>query len=215
MPDCKIGEINIFSTFGLVLQPVTMEYPEAKTTYIDIPGRDGALDLTAANGTVRFKDRSFQLVFYKLDKSQSWESMLRSFANVVHANRMQLCIDNEPYYYWTRFEIDNFSTDKNIGKLVVKCTSDPYKYKLLTTVVSQEVSGSAIVNLINERMPTCPIITVDSEMSLVWSLDEYEYTKTLPAGTWKVLELQLPEGVTPITITGNGNIEFEWQEGAL
>lgn len=50
------GRINT-KNYGLIVAPYEIPMPPAKTDYVEVPGRDGSLDMTEALGTVRYGDR--------------------------------------------------------------------------------------------------------------------------------------------------------------
>ena len=83
--------------FGLIVAPYAIPQPEPQTTYVEIPGRDGALDLTEALGTVRFHDRTIPLTMYAL---APFDSTVSAFASYVQGRSRKLIFDRDPHYYY-------------------------------------------------------------------------------------------------------------------
>lgn len=67
------------------------------------------------------------------------------------------------------------------------------------------------ITLINARKTVCPSIIVADEATVTFSGGEVH----LGEGTHKVLDLQLHEGETPVTVSGTGSVTFVYQEGDL
>lgn len=67
------------------------------------------------------------------------------------------------------------------------------------------------ITLTNARKTVCPSIIVSDEATVTYSGGESD----LGAGTHQILDLQLYEGETPVTVSGTGAIAFVYQEGDL
>lgn len=212
MKTVKFDTKDSYTDYGLYLQPYTIPMPDIKSNYVDIAGADGSLDLTEVFGRVRFMDRTFTLDLRAFDVDQDFHSTITTLANAVHGKKVKIVFSDDPnYYYYGRVDVDTVSPLVFVGVITVFITAEPWKYKTNVTSVTEEVTTSKIITLTNDRMPTIPTITVDAEMSLAWGTN----TVTLSAGTHTVLDLELTQGDTKITVTGTGTITFSYQEGAL
>lgn len=213
MTDIRFGSQWAHADFGLIVAPYAIPQPEPQTNYVDIPGRDGALDLTEAFGTVRYMDRGIPLILYV---RPPLDSTVSTFAAAVHGKRMHVIFGRDPtYYYDARMTITEVEKADGYSTIALSCRARPYKLKNLETTVSQSVTGSATVTLSNGRMPVVPSVTVTSEMALAYTLRGQAYTITLATGTHTIPSLVLQEGDTVITVTGTGSITFAYREGAL
>lgn len=67
------------------------------------------------------------------------------------------------------------------------------------------------ITLTNARKTVCPSIIVTDEATVTFSGSEV----AMGEGTHKVLDLQLHEGETPVTVSGTGAVAFVYQEGDL
>jgi predicted phage tail component-like protein len=207
-----IGTKHSKTDWGMLMAIREIPLPLPKTNYVEIPGRDGYIDLTEVFGQVYFNDREFTITLHKLDTSRQWDALVTQIANYIHGKKLKITFDADPnYYHCGRCSIDRLLASIMVGTLTINCVTEPYKYKQQPTTVTEAVSTSKEITLVNSRMPAIPSITVDAEMTLAWGTK----TTTLAAGTYKVLDLVLAEGNNVITVTGTGNITFTYQEGAL
>lgn len=199
--------------FGLLSKQVIISPPEVKTYLVSVPGRSGSLDFTEAltDGQVVYNDRLLTITMYCFADEEQLPKMESACKNALHGKKMNIVMDCDPgYYYRGRLSVDWVSED-NIDIATITATCDPYKYKLTPTVKEFDVSGSLSVTLPNDRMPVVPTVTTDAEMTIVYG----ENTLVFPAGTRRAPVLLLTEGQNTLSLTGNGHIKFEYQEGAL
>lgn len=202
-------------TLGLKLFALSMPPPEPKTSYIDVPGRDGSIDVSALDGFVHYKDRTITLSFSYFGSYSQWFAAVSQLNSLLLGQKLKLTISDDPgYYYFGRFSVSTDKSNPVSGDIVVTGQCSPYKFKTNVTVVEQDISGSAEITLTNERMPSTPTITTDAEMQLVWGTSGGNKL-TLNAGTHRYTGLLLLEGDNEFTVNGTGHIKFEYQEGAL
>ena len=206
---------TVAETLGLKLFALFMPPPEPKTSYIDVPGRDGSIDVSALDGFVHYKDRTITLSFSYFGSYSQWFAAVSQLNSLLLGQKLKLTISDDPgYYYFGRFSVSTDKSNPVSGDIVVTGQCSPYKFKTNVTVVEQDISGSAEITLTNERMPSTPTITTDAEMQLVWGTSG-ENKLTLNAGTHRYTGLLLLEGDNEFTVNGTGHIKFEYQEGAL
>lgn len=199
--------------FGLLPKQVIISPPEVKTYLVSVPGRSGSLDFTEAltDGQVVYNDRLLTIIMYCFADEEQLPKMESACKNALHGKKMNIVMDCDPgYYYRGRLSVDWMSED-TIDIATITATCDPYKYKRAPTVKEFDVSGSLSVTLPNDRMPVVPTVTTDAEMTIVYG----ENTLVFPAGTRRAPVLLLTEGQNTLSLTGNGHIKFEYQEGAL
>jgi hypothetical protein len=204
-----------YDDFNLVLSSVKIPPATAKTNYLDIPGKDGSLDLTEAIGEVRYNDRKCSFVFTAFPQDD-FEVKKREISNYLNGKRLKIIVDKDPGYYWDgRCSVDDYSSNKNVRQITVGATVAPYKLHHNPTSLSFDLTTeSREIVLTNDRMAVCPEITVTAETTLTFGATNY----TLSAGSWKLVGIQLQEGenkFTAHTISGTGSITFTYQEGSL
>ncbi len=213
MSDIRFRTKWAHTDYGLIVAPYAIPMPEPQTNFVDIPGRDGALDLSEAFGTVRYADRIIPLTLYA---RAPFDSLVSAFAADVHGRRMNVIFDRDPtFYYDARITIEDVERHWGYCELPLECRAKPYKLEQFETTITVLPTGSAIVTLTNTRMPVVPSITVSAEMTLTFTIGGKDYSVTLPAGTHTVPSLVLLEGDTEIGITGTGSATFTYRKGAL
>ena len=210
------GGVHSYTDLHLIQQHVDVQPAEPKLNLIEIPGADGAKDLsTQPAGRVTFKDRKLTWTF-ALYPGDVWAEKHRQTSNALNGKYCHITLDSDPdYYYRGRLVVKSYKVDKQLKQITVEATCRPYMLKQLETVVRANLSTSNLnINLVNDRMPAIPTITVSAETLLTWK----GASIALAAGTHKVLDIELQEGVNVLkaaTKSGTGTITLTYQEGAL
>lgn len=213
MSDIRFGTKWAHTDYGLIVAPYAIPMPEPQTNFVEIPGRDGALDLSEAFGTARYADRMISLTLYA---RAPFDALVSMFVADVHGRRMNVIFDRDPtYYYDARITIEDVERHWGYCELSLECRAKPYKLEQFETTITVLPAGTATVTLTNTRMPVVPSITVSAEMTLEFTIDEKDCAVTIPAGTHTVPALVLPEGDTKVGITGTGSVTFTYRKGAL
>ena len=213
MSDIRFGTKWAHADYGLIVAPYAIPMPEPQTNFVEIPGRDGTLDLSEAFGTVRYADRIIPLTLYA---RAPFDTLISAFAADVHGRRMNMIFDRDPtFYYDARMTIEDVERHWGYCELSLECRVKPYKLEQFETAITVLPTGIATVTLTNTRMPVVPSITVSAEMTLTFTIAGVGYTINLAAGSHIVPSLVLTDGETKIDITGTGSITFTYRKGAL
>ena len=213
MSDIRFGTKWARADYGLIVAPYSIPMPEPQTNFVEIPGRDGALDLSEAFGTVRYADRIIPLTLYV---RAPFDALISAFAADVHGRRMNVIFDRDPTYYFdARVTVEDVERHAGYCELSLKCRAKPYKLEHFETTITVLPAGSATVTLTNTRMPVVPSITVSAEMTIEFTIGGLVYTINLSIGSHVVPLLVLLEGDTEVEITGTGSITFAYRKGAL
>ena len=213
MSDIRFGTKWAHADYGLIVAPYAILLPEPQTNFVEVPGRDGALDLSEALGTMRYADRIIPLSLYA---RAPFDALISAFAADVHGRRMNMIFDRDPtFYYDARMTIEDVERHWGYCELSLECRVKPYKLEQFETAITVLPAGTATVTLTNTRMPVVPSINVSAEMTLTFTISEKDYSVTLPAGTHTIPSLVLLEGDTEIGITGTGSATFAYRKGAL
>ena len=77
-----IDNFHSYKDFKLILTKKTISSPELQEEYVDVPGRDGPIDLSEVlTGTVKFKERTISLSFFSLSPAQNWATEYSKLQN--------------------------------------------------------------------------------------------------------------------------------------
>ena len=213
MSDIRFGTKWAHADYGLIVAPYAIPMPEPQMNFVEIPGRDGALDLSEAFGTVRYTDRIIPLTLYA---RAPFDTLISAFAADVHGRRMNVIFDRDPtFYYDARITLEDVERHVGYCELSLKCRAKPYKLEHFETMITVLPTGSATVTLTNTLMPVVPTITVSAAMTLAFTIAGVVHTSNLAPGSHVVPSLVLLEGDTVIGITGTGRITFTYRKGAL
>ena len=214
----SFGELHSFWDLDLILASVEIPPASPKLTYIDIPGADGSLDMTEAHGEVKYSDRTGAKFTFYMNPSgdlsdSAWEAKKKEVCSKLNGLFHKITLDKDPEYYWQgRCSVSEHSSKKKLRKIVVGARLAPYKLKNdLTSISTVLDENPSVVVLTNSRKVVCPAIICTGESLVVFNGNEY----VLSPGTHKVLDIQLHEGETPVTVSGTGKITFQYQEGDL
>ena len=109
--------------------------PPVKTNYLDIPGVDGALDLTASLiGRSVYGNRTGSFEFLVMndydddDPEDTWSKKYSDIAMFLHGKEYQAILDDDPeFYYFGRFSVNEWKSDPHWSLIVIDYNVGPYK----------------------------------------------------------------------------------------
>lgn len=209
------GDIHSFYDLNLILSAVDIPAAAPKTKYIEIPDRDGSIDITEMNGEVKYSDRECKFTFTALPMgSEKWEEVKTAVCNALNGKVFNITLEKDAdYYYSGRCSIDSYAVNKKIRQIVVKATVKPWKFKQNPTIIEVALDSTPkTIMLPNSRKTVCPVIECTNDNTVIVCGD---MTVTLGAGTHKILDFQLTEEKTAVTVSGAGTIKFSYQEADL
>ena len=205
------GSKSTKTDYGFIVAPYIIPMPTVQTSFVEIPGRDGMLDLTEGFGLVRYSDRAVALTLYAV---APYEQAVSAFVNDVHGKRMELVFDRDAsFYYIGRISVDSLEKHDGYCTITVNVNAEPYKYKRTVTAVTR--TGNGTVTLANLRMPVVPEVTASAEATLVYQSGGVPTTTVIAAGTHLVPTLLLEAGTKSVEVTTTGEVVFSYREGAL
>ena len=205
------GSKSTKTDYGFIVAPYIIPMPTVQTNFVEIPGRDGMLDLSEGFGLVRYSNRAIALTLYAV---APYEQTLSSFVNDIHGKRIELVFDRDPsFYYVGRVSVDALEKKDGYCAITVNVTAEPYKYKRTITTITQTGSGTA--TLTNLHMPVVPEIAASAEATLVYQSGGIPATTVVAAGTHFIPALLLEAGTKSVEVTTTGEVVFSYREGAL
>lgn len=212
----KFDNIHSFYDLNLVLSNVEIEPATAKTTYIEIPGADGSLDLTEALGEIRYHDRTHKFLFTVYpQEAMTPQAKLAQVSKALNGKRFEkITLDKDCEYYYTgRCFVTGFSVNKKVVQILVEAIVRPYKLKHALSVYScQLTQEERILTVTNGRKSVVPEITcTNNNTKIVFGDTEFK----LDAGTHRILDIYMTEGMNVFKVSGTGTITIKYQEGEL
>ena len=189
--------------------------PEPNTVLVDVPGRNGRLDLSEAlTGDVSYSNRTIKLVLVASVNIQSWQDMCEHIFNKFHGRKVKVTFDDDPgHYYSGRASVSDPQRIRNGASLTLTVDADPFRYAKTEKLVI--IKGSSPSGFIENsgRMTVAAVITADAECQMVVEGRTY----SLIAGK-QTFELVIPPGRTPVTLKNCAEdkaIKFTFREGWL
>lgn len=125
------GDKNTWDDWRLVPSSRPVFAPPAqKTTLIDLPGANGALDLSEALTRYPiFRNREGDIEFYVMNDYVPWDQRYSEIMNYLHGREMRAFLEDDPnYFYQGRFTVSEWRSDPNWSKIVIHYTVGPYKW---------------------------------------------------------------------------------------
>lgn len=213
----NFDDIHSFYDLNLILSAVEIPPALPKVNYIDIPGGDGTIDLTEANGEVRYYDRDGCKFTFSVHPSEtmSFEAKKTQVANALNGKYFDSVVldkDSE-YQYSGRCTVNEWLQDKNLKQIIVTAIFAPYKLKRSDTVVSIALTETPqIITLMNSKRRVVPVVTCTGGATIETASGSYN----LSPGTYDNLyEIYLSEGSNGLKVYGSGTVTFTYREGDL
>ena len=211
--------------------------PKQKLSYVDVPGRDGQIDLSdILTGRPTYSGRELNIEFAGHRDKVSWDSVISTFRNAINGRICRIIFDNDKSYFWRgRVDIKDFSSALNRGVFKVNIpNADPYKYSVLssaepwlwdpfnfetdmiTYIGAITVDGTRDITIHHGNMLACPEFVVSNKTSLVFKVEYKGKEYELSLGTNKIPAIMVggDEDVL-LTFTGSAKVEIVYRSGSL
>lgn len=205
------NDVHTGQDLELVLESKDLGSPSVQINTVEIPGRNGLLDISQAiTGEPTYNNRNQT---YKFVGNGSRELVLNLIDVMMryHGQYITIVVDDYlDYYFEGRVEVTY--TDKyNYVEFELKVDAQPFRYALEPTSVSYTAIDSQEVILNNSGVTVIPKIVTDAETTIIYDNVSYQ----LSAGTYEPEDLALRRGDNAYTITTEGTITIEYREAVL
>lgn len=214
MNGITFGNKHTYDDWGLVLTNKVLGLPTPKISSVNIEGADGVIDTSEVlTGEIKFNNRTLEFEFTMTTDYGDFNELITDISNYLHGKKLKIILDSDDeYYYVGRCQINQWSSDKRIGKIVIQCDCEPYKYTSAECINTANISGDTYVKIYGHRMTVNPIIEVSSNMTI-----EVDGTnRTLKAnGKNEIPDLFIKEGVNILHFIGNGIATIKYRGGEL
>lgn len=212
-----LDKFNTWYNWRLVLTAKDVTPPEPKTNYVDIDGMSGSLDLSESlTGEITYKDRTISASFWTSEGSfKERSSLLREIVSALHGKKIKIIEPDDPdHYFYGRVKVKSLNNILPYATFTIEATCEPWRYSIYDTVRTLEVNSQVVTNAVihNNGVKTLsPVITVTGSVDIT-----YNGVKTpLTAGTYKISDIRLRQGVNVIGVSGSGSTAFTYKEADL
>lgn len=117
----------------LFMTDVSISDPEARRYQVDVPGRDGTLDLTEALGGVYFANRTIEMRFTCVNyTTQRFHLVSSQMRNVLDGRLVRLTLFDDLAYFWQgRCQVETERSGLEATEIRVTVDADPHKYSIM------------------------------------------------------------------------------------
>ena len=230
----NIGEINTWDDWHIVpsSRPL-IAAPQVKTSFISLPGGDGALDLTEAlAGRPTYERRTGSWEFIVMNDYGTWYERYSEIMAYLQGMQYRIIFDDDPdYYYIGRLAVNEWRSEPNWSRIVINYNVDPYKrsvdgygdhwlwdpFDFETGTISDYykliVDESLTIDYINGSNDEIRPIINSSTNTVTMTFDSTTYT--LDRGPNVFYDITFPPGTSRLVFTGDGVISIENIGGQL
>ena len=203
---------------GWTLAGLELSSPAFQTNLVQIPGRDGPLDLSAAltGGAPRYNSRTLKAILENSDGTrEEREHRIRDMIAKLDGFRTQIWLPDDPEHYLEgRVHVVREYNDLAHCAVTVSATCDPWLYNNQETVraltATTQAQKAIFVN--TGRRTVVPVVEVaGSSVHLAYGEDNW----TLSPGKYMLPGLSLHPGEQELTYSGNGTATFTYREAVL
>ena len=208
------GNKHTYDDWDLVITGKSLGLPTPKTSSVDVDGADGSIDTSEVlSGEIKFSNRRLEFELTMTTDYDEYNELVTNITNYLHGRKLKIILDeDDSYYYYGRCQINQWASDKRIGKIVISCDCEPYKYTLRPMIVTSKISGKTYVKVVGKRMTVTPIIEVSNDMEIIVD----GKSNKLSAGEQnEILDLFIKEGVNTLVFNGNGEVKISYIGGEL
>ena len=210
--------------------------PQVKTNTVEIPGGDGALDLTEAlAGRPLYQNRTGSFTFYVQNGYKDWTALYSEIMAYLHGQYMRAVLEDDPaYFYEGRFSVNEWTSDKDYSSIVINYDVGPYKKNTNSTgtnwlwdtfnfetgiirnykdlPIDNTSEDPFVISCYSEEMEVIPTITVTADGMSVRFKDE---TYSLSKGVNRIEEIVFQNGENELAFIGTGRVTIEFTGGRL
>ena len=229
-PDTDNKICHTYDDHGLILRSAYPSTPVPKTNYLDIPGRDGSIDLTEALGGVKYEDRYLYITLTDLNYKLSVGEKFALLERQIDGRRVKVILDKIPAFYFIG-RVTSFSDPEiegMVGTTTITVRIEPYRYSIydsnnpwlwdpfnfLTDMAIEDgnyiVSGMLRKDIIVGQSNVIPTITVSSDMTLEFEGRTYELK---PGVTYSNLIELVGNKENILIFRGNGTVKLDYRGG--
>lgn len=207
-----VNNIDLTEEYGMILlDGYKNDPPAVKTQEIDIPGRDGKLDLSELLlGRPSYNDRTLEFSFVCINV-QDIEAKKTEISSLLNGKSYDFRMTMDPLYtYHGRFAVSNFAhTIYDVGEVLtfnLKATANPFKTR--SYGYSIPAVGGVVTNIDVGGVSVAPLIVSGGNIVVEFNGKTYN----IDSPTYKNENLKLPIGFTAVYICSVPVYNTKWSD---
>lgn len=212
-----LDKFNTWYDWDLILTGKSVTPPEPKTNYVNIDGMSGTIDLSESlTGEVTYNDRTVSASFWT-DKGnrKDREKLLRDILRALHGKKIRLIDPDDPdHYFYGRVVINYSNNTLAYLEFSFDAVCEPWRYAINDSMRRVDVNSPEVTDVViynNGVRTLTPTITVTGSVDITYN----GKTVSLTAGTYRVSDIKLRQGVNIIGVSGDGSVTFTYKEADL
>lgn len=214
------GTYDTAATGRWTLAHWELSAPAYRSNFVEVPGRDGDLDLSTAltDGAPRYGNRTLVATLESSEGTRlERESQINIMTNWLDGWRTNITLPDDSLHYMTgRVSVAKLYNDPAHASVEVTAVCDPWRYNIHETVRTLTATAEAqVAVLVNDgRKTVVPVLEITGEgasVHLVFGSASW----VLGVGTYQLPDLVLTQGGAEITYSGTGTLTFTYREAVL
>ena len=177
---------------------------EPKTNYVQVPYRNGSLDMSEALTGITYKNReiAIPLLILHPEPLAVYDLVSNRFNGKKCKIRLFESLESQSeYYYEGRIRVGTLLTNDSKWEFDIFMNAFPFKMRDVLIYVD----GATTKSITNEGIDTVPTITVETAMQGTWNGESF----TLAVGIHNPHSMVLKTGANTLVVAqGAGKVEF-------
>lgn len=199
------------------LASIKLTDPKYQSNLVDVPGRDGPLDLSTVltDGEPRYGSRTLTV---RLESSEGTrlerDERISEMINKLDGWRHDIVLPDQPLQYISgRVHVQREYSDTAHAAVTVTAVCDPWRYSInprVYTLTAAAAEQTAALSNTGRRTVT-PELTVTGSVRLRFGSETWE----LVTGSYHLPDLQLRSGNVELSYSGTGTVRISYREAVL
>lgn len=212
-----LDKFNTWYDWRLILTSKNVTPPQPKTNYVNIDGMSGSLDLSESlTGEITYSDRTVSASFWTNEGThRERERLLQKIISTLHGKKVKIIEPDDPeHYFYGRVNIKSRNNILPYMEFTIECTCEPWRYAINDCMRRVDVNSSVVTDVIinnNGVKSLSPNIIVTGIVDIIYN----GVKTTLTAGSYKISDIRLRQGVNNIGVSGAGSATFVYKEADL
>lgn len=202
-------EVHTGRDLDLVQEKKNISNPEIQSYLVEVPGRNGLLNLTKGlTGNTCYKNRSIELQYFGSGRRSELLN-LQSMFNMYHGETVRIIDDDTPEYYYEGEATVNSVVNPNYITISLSINANPFMRAIHDNITTVELTeDEQEICIVNDGLPTTVRIVVEDNLKLMRGNQAY----TLNKGTYELVDFELKRGANLITLSGSGEVSIIYKE---
>lgn len=207
---------NSWEDYGVLTLTISCPEPEVKIAKVEIPGRDGDLDMTeAVAGHPVYNNRPLEFLFRAVsDDTTASKDKRNELVEDIHGKVINVSVDDEDYSYRGRASV---TTETDAGYYVdfmVSVDAEPFKKGTAQEATSSVTTTETAVDLTNNGDSwETPTVTTNGDITMKIGTTTVVHS----GGTFTAPFSLEPHETTSVIVSSEDatTVTFTWTEGHI